>query len=95
MKSMRSLAFGLLAVAAIAFLAASSAWDRAVDVVSAGLYRLKDWALKTFDVTAAAAEATAEAVPLVQRVRHFAYQLRQIKRQRPVVTPRWRMCPSG
>lgn len=94
MKSMRSLAFGLLAVVALAVSSVSSAWDRTADAVSSGVYRLKVWAV---DLVSAKAEpdAAAKAVPLVQRVRQAAYQLRQNKRQRPVVTPRWRMCPSG
>jgi hypothetical protein len=94
MKSMRSIAFGLVAVVALAVSCVSSAWGRTVDAVSSGFYRLKVWAVDLLSAKAEP-EAAAQAVPLVQRVRHFAYQLRQIKRQRPVVTPRWRMCPSG
>lgn len=95
MKSMRSLAFGLLAAVAVVISSVSSAWHHTADAILVGVHRLKVWAFEALDVKANAAESTAEAVPLVQRVRHFAYQLRQVKRARPVVTPRWRMCPSG
>lgn len=38
-------------------------------------------------------EASA-AAPLVHLVRAHQYELRQIDRQRPDVTPTWRECPS-
>lgn len=94
MKPMRSIAFALLAVAAAAVTVVEAAWDRAVNAVSSCVTRLKAWAFEGFDLFAKSAEPDAEAVPLVQRVRQVAYRLRLIKREQPLVTPRWRMCPS-
>lgn len=94
MKSMRSLAFGLLAVVALAVFSVSSAWRRTVDAVSSGVCRLKAWALDGIDLFAQPASTDSEAVPLVQRVRQAADSLRLFKREKPIVTPRWRMCQS-
>lgn len=95
MKAMRSFAFalfvGVCAVAAVA----SSAWDRTCEAVSSGIYRLKGWAFDLLGLSPTAVAYEAERKPLIARVRQVAYRLRQVRRHRAVVTPRWRMCPSG
>ena len=94
MKSLRSLRV-LIAVAACAVIGATSAvFNKVADVVTSCVYRVKAWAFDAFSVKADAVETAAATLPLVQRVRHAAFQLRLIKREKPIVTPEWRMCPS-
>lgn len=95
MKSSRSIAFALLAAVAVVGSAVSAAFYSAVEAVSSTVQRLKAWAFEVVGLSLDTAKPDAERTPLVQRVRHLAYRLRQAKRARPVVTPRWRMCPSA
>ncbi|HEY1129150.1 MAG TPA: hypothetical protein VGF12_07085 [Roseateles sp.] len=94
MKPMRSFAFALLAVAAAAITVVQTVWDRTAEKVASGVQSLKAWAFEGVSLFAKPAEPDAEAVPMVQRVRQVAYRLRLIKREQPIVTPRWRACPS-
>ena len=92
MKSLRMLS--VLAVAACACMAAASI--RAVEAV-VHLYRAArdlvfehvDLAVKSF------AKPEHLPAPAVKFVAAMAYVMRQAKRARPTVTPRWRMCPSA
>lgn len=93
----RSIRFGLAAVA-LAVTAFSGAFQVFGDVLSASIGMAKRAAGWLFDWPSLKVQAEAKAEqaerPLVRLVSAVAYKLRLIKRQRPVVTPDWRMCPS-
>lgn len=94
MKSLRSFRVFLVAAAVAVIGSAYAAFNKVADVVTSCVYRVKAWAFEAFTVKADAVETAAATLPLVQRVRHAAFQLRLIKREHPIVTPDWRMCPS-
>ncbi len=82
----------LLAACAIA--AASFAIDvahQAAHAVYAGCRAFKDLLVGNFMALATAQPGKPETVPFV---RARAFVLRIAKRERPVVTASWRMCPS-
>lgn len=88
--------FRLLSLAIAAFACAAAVSSRAVDAV-ASVYRAgKALFFGHFD---AAVQAFAKPehlpAPAVKFVSAVAFVLRQTKRERPTVTPRWRMCPSA
>lgn len=91
MKSSRFLS--LLAAAA---LVCAAACDYAATAVVSAYRAGKSWlighaeiALQAFD------KPEVLAMPKIKFVAAMAYVMRQAKRERPTVTPRWRMCPSA
>lgn len=85
------LAFALLACASLACVA-YSAVERAVGYAVSAYTRVKAWVLDGFALAATKSDArTPVPVPLVQAK---AFVLRLAKRERPVLTSSWRMCPS-
>jgi hypothetical protein len=84
-----------LAVAAFANLACAT--NRAVDVAVSCWQRTQSWFVDRFDwlvskITPAKPEhLRAPRVALLGAVQYLG---RMIRRDRPVVSPRWRMCPS-
>lgn len=91
MKTFR--AFSLLA-AACACLAAVSTW--AVQAVVSVYRAARNWVSAQFGVAVKSfAKPEHMPAPAVKFVAAMAYVMRQAKRVRPTVTPRWRMCPSA
>jgi hypothetical protein len=93
-SSLRSLA--LVAAMSIAVVASA-----AIDVVSGACSAVRRAASWLFDlvvpsmgVASRAADSAGEIKPKAQLQRADAHLARQIKRERPRVTPDWRMCPS-
>lgn len=96
MKS-RSLFHSLIAFASVALIAAASAFSVAHDTVVA-VWRFTvdsayDFAAKVF---AGPVELTAprERMPIVRLIAAVSYQLRIVKREKPVIFSTWRACPS-
>lgn len=92
MKSVRI--FSLLAAAAIACAAAAS--DYVVSTASKAYHFCESWLVaKVEKVVQAFDKPEILVMPKIKFVAAMAYVLRQAKRERPTVTPRWRMCPSA
>lgn len=88
-RSFRSV---LVAAACALIAAASYAVDR-VDHFARAVYgSVRDFALYAVHVVAGTAESMQ--APSVRLVQAKAFVLRLAKRERPVVTSAWRMCPS-
>lgn len=91
---MKSSRFGLVLLAAAALCVAAVTYT--ADAVVSAYYAVKKF---TFDLASDAfaafgAKAETGTGPAVQRVQAKAFQRRIEKRERPVVTSTWRMCPS-
>lgn len=84
MKSFRILSF-VAAIGASLLAVAVSAYDS----VRAGLFSFAAEALRVV-----APEAVKDPVPQVRKAQAKAFQYRIEKRERPVITSSWRMCPS-
>lgn len=84
----------LLTLAVLSCLAFGSAtYDRTRDVIHTAAAAFKNFAVRAVDVLASpsAGEIERQAVP---RERAKSFLQRILKRERPHVTPGWRMCPS-
>lgn len=93
-KSLYALA---LLAASVCAVAASTARDTAVFCVAAARSSwrwLSDLVLAPFKV---AGDAVVKNLPgpAVALIAAKLYQLRQIKREKPQLSPSWRMCPSA
>lgn len=82
------LAIALLACASLAV----ACFHAVADPIVAVCRYAKDVALNGFKL--AGAEPVGVVRPTIQRVRAKAFTARIEKRERPVVTNSWRMCPS-
>lgn len=82
------LAIALLACAALA----STCYVAVVAPIVCAYRMLKGFALDAFKL--AGTEGVGFALPAVVLVQAKAFVLRLAKRERPVVTSSWRMCPS-
>lgn len=90
----RSRFASIVAIACMAASAiASAAWDTGHAIVSAVC---SGWNYLFGPVSVAPADPKSEASarPRVALMKARAFFARQIKRERPTVTPYWRMCPS-
>lgn len=92
-RSFRSIGF-LVAIAA----AACAFADHAAAAIVSAVRTVRDRAFGLLEVASAPFKRRADwtdlerpKVPLVQAM---AFVMRLAKRQRPITTPRWRMCPS-
>ena len=87
---------GLLAVAVLACVSAFAVVERGVDAVVSAAYRVRDGlkALALGAIQTVAPEPTGSHAPTVRRVQAKAFQARIDKRERPVITNTWRLCPS-
>lgn len=72
--------------------AMSAAVDRVVAAVSYGIDRVLSAWVEPFQLQT---KAPGQEKPRVALVAVKAFVLRLAKRERPNVTPRWRMCPSA
>lgn len=88
MKILRTLA---LAVAALA-VAAVSAISELNSLVVAAYHTATGW--MTSIVVGPPLQAVEPDRPVVRLVRAAAYRLRLVKRERVLISPSWRMCPS-
>ncbi len=89
----------LFAIAAIACAAAAGAFASAAvasrDYVVAAVHRAWDFVVEGLRVTPAVQPVSpSQREPSVALVAAKAFILRLVKRERPRVTPMWRMCPS-
>lgn len=92
MKSFRMLS--LLAAAALACAVSASCYI--AETVASVCRAARDWVTFRVEVVAKAfAKPEILPMPAIKFVAAMAYVLRQAKRERPTVTPRWRMCPSA
>jgi len=91
MKRSRFFTVALLACAAVAAFSVST-YDHAVTAVSVAYRGVKDFLVEGFKLVAGTPETPKE--PAVQLVQAKSFVQRIVKRQRPMVTPGWRMCPS-
>ena len=82
------LAIALLACASIA----SACYDAVASPIVAAYRVVKGFVLGAFD--AMAVESSEPRKPMVQQVQAKAFMQRIEKRERPVITSAWRMCPS-
>ena len=86
----------ILAFAAAACLTAASTYETVIDHVGRACTFVRDKVVGFLEV--AVASFKEAALPLVARpvelLQACAYALRLAKRDRPRVTPGWRMCPS-
>lgn len=85
---------GFLSLLAVCAIAATFAFDvahQAVHAVYAGCRAFKRLIVDSFQALATTQPGKSETVPFV---RARAFVLRIAKRERPVVTASWRMCPS-
>lgn len=97
-RSRFRLSLGLaVAAAAAAFMSAAQSATGCIAAVASACIRrgadLFDWLLMKV-VTPLALSEPSKAPRMVGIVQHRAYQLRQVKREKPVVSSDWRMCPS-
>lgn len=83
------LAIALMACASLAVACYHAVADPIVSVCRS----VKAFALDACSL--AANEGSGVAKPAVMRVQAKAFVMRLVKRDRPVVTSSWRMCPSG
>lgn len=81
----------LLACAALASVAVAT-YDRAFGIVESAYASLKSFVLDGVALLAGTADAPKRS--MVMLVQAQAFVLRLAKRERPVVTASWRMCPS-
>lgn len=81
----------LLACAALASVAVAT-YDRAVSVVASAFAGVKAFVLDGIALLAGTSDGPKS--PVVFLVQAKAFVLRLAKRERPVVTASWRMCPS-
>lgn len=91
MKRSRLFSIALLACAA-AMTVAVYTYDRAVSAVSTAWACAKSFLFDGIKLVAGMPEAPKE--PAVLLVKAKAFVQRIVKRERPMVTPGWRMCPS-
>lgn len=89
----------LFAIAAIACAAAAGAFASVAvasrDYVVSAVHRAWDFVLDGFRMEASVQPASpSQREPSVALVAAKAFILRLVKRERPRVTPLWRMCPS-
>lgn len=89
----------LFSIAVIACAAAAGAFASAAvasrDYVVAAVHRAWDFVLDGLQVAAAVQPVSpSQREPSVALVAAKAFILRLVKRERPQVTPMWRMCPS-
>lgn len=83
----------LIALACMAAASAvSAAADRVVAAVSYGIDRVLSAWVEPFQLQA---KPPGQEKPRVALVMAKAFVLRLAKRERPNITPRWRMCPSA
>ena len=82
-------AIAAIALASVVF---ERTYDVAVSVYQAVREGIKFAFLRAVDVVATSKVEINR--PEAQRVQAKAYQARQEKRERPTLTPGWRMCPS-
>ncbi len=82
------LAIAVLACAALA----SASYDAVAKPIIAAYQMVKGLVLDAFKL--ASIEGSGFAKPAVHRVQAKAFVQRLEKRERPVVTSSWRMCPS-
>lgn len=89
MKSFRN----VLSLAVLACAAFVSSGFAAVQAIAVASYRaVKSWMLDGFELMAATSDANAR--PAITHVQAKAFVQRIIKRERPVLSSSWRMCPS-
>ena len=91
MKPFRTFLAVLTLATAAAIAAAANFLEPAVDIARRAFGAVRDVVLHGFELAAQTATVRQPAVLLVQAK---AFVLRLIKRERPVVTASWRMCPS-
>lgn len=87
MKMFRVLSFAFAAAAVVA-----AAFSPVVDVFKAGYAACSKMVAHAFAL--ASPEAEAQRKPQVYFVQARAFVARLVKRERPVLTNSWRMCPS-
>lgn len=87
MKMSRVLSFAFAAAALVA-----AAFSPVVDVFKVGYAACRKLVAYAFELASPAAEAQRK--PQVYFVQARAFVARLIKRERPVLTNSWRMCPS-
>jgi len=83
------LAIALMACASVAM----ACFHAVADPIFTTLRSLKGFALNACSL--AAGEGSGVAKPTVMRIQAKSFVMRLVKRERPVVTSTWRMCPSG
>lgn len=87
------LAIALMACASLAVACYERTAGPVISAFMVGYAKLKDWALDGLALASAAADKLAP--PAVVLVQAKAFVLRLTKRDRPVITASWRMCPSA
>lgn len=96
----RSLVFGILALACAAIASAFTHTFELPSVFAKAVYRTykraKDWLVDTvsYGFKLFGGEDEGEAKPAVLLIQAKAFVMRLAKRERPVLTSSWRMCPS-
>lgn len=83
------LAIALMACASLA----AACYHAVADPIVSVCRSIKSFALDACSL--AAGEGSGVAKPTVVRVQAKAFVMRLVKRDRPMVTSSWRMCPSG
>lgn len=83
------LAIALMACASLA----SACYHAVADPIVSACRFIKSFALDACSL--AANEGSGVAKPVVVRVQAKAFVMWLVKRDRPMVTSSWRMCPSG
>ena len=91
MKRSSLASIALLACAALASVAVAT-YDRAVSLAATAYASVKSFLLDGVALLAGTADGLKS--PVVMLVQAKAFVLRLAKRERPVVTSSWRMCPS-
>lgn len=91
MKSFRTFLAVLAIAAAGAIAAAVHFLEPVVTMAKRAGTAARDFVMRGFEL---ALQTTAVRQPAVLLVQAKAFVLRLIKRERPVVTASWRMCPS-
>lgn len=88
----------LAAFACMAAAASCAFVSNAVDLAAAAVHAARDrvfgWLVAASAPFKRQADWTDLARPPVPLVQARAFVMRLAKRQRPITTPRWRMCPS-
>lgn len=93
---MKSTLFRISLMLAAAF-SACATWPAKAAESVVSVYRAgKAWLVGHFEVAVKTFTKPEHLpAPAVKFVAAMAYVMRQAKRARPTVTPRWRMCPSA
>lgn len=91
MKRSSLFSIALLACAALASVAVST-FDRAVSAVSAAWACAKSFLFDGIKLVAGTPEPSKQPSVLLVKAKSFVQRI--AKRERPTVTPGWRMCPS-